>query len=356
MHRIGRGRVFFLSALVALAAIPAAGAGFTREIELEAQSLELTNLIGRIDVRGHEGRGFRVAIEVAGRDASPERVRIDVVEGGEAKVDVRFPLSESRRYVYPAFGGNASFSEDRESSWLAKLLGQSQIKVASSGAGLELWADVKVLVPKGKRFVLRHGVGEVSANKFEADLVLDTHVGSIAVDGASGALAVDTGSGNVSVVDSRGDLHIDTGSGSVVIRTSTGKVVDVDTGSGEVELDDVDASGIRIDTGSGSVTARGVGADEGVLDTGSGSVTLELVRLGTGSLRLDTGSGGIELRLPADASAELSASTGSGGIELNLSGDHRVRRKERDEVELTLGGGTAHVRLDAGSGSIRIRQ
>ena len=44
------------------------------------------------------------------------------------------------------------------------------------------------------------------------------------------------------------------------------------------------------------------------------------------------------------------------GIEFDLERDHRLLRVDDDEVELTIGGGLAEVKLDTGSGGIRISQ
>ena len=54
-------------------------------------------------------------------------------------------------------------------------------------------------------------------------------------------------------------------------------------------------------------------------------------------------------------SAEITADTGSGSIRNKISGAD-VTVAERDELEMTVGDGATRVVLDAGSGSITIRQ
>ena len=76
---------------------------------------------------------------------------------------------------------------------------------------------------------------------------------------------------------------------------------------------------------------------------------------GAAKVSLDTGSGGIELVLPADASARIMADTGSGSVRNKVDGAD-VAVAERDELEMTVGAGAARVTLDAGSGSITVRQ
>jgi len=336
-----------------------AAAGFDKQGTLSADSLVLRNLIGEIEVLGHDGSSFEIEVRVQGGDADPERVRIEITEGRDAEWNIVFPLKESKRYVYPRMnGGSTSFGMD-DGSWLSNLFGAlsgGDVKVSGSGSGLEIWADVTVKVPRGKRVVVNHGVGRIHATDVDADLVLDSRSGPVEVVGANGSVSVDTGSGQVSVESIRGNLQVDTGSGKVTVRDCECQNVLVDTGSGRVELENVDGSELTVDTGSGGVRAKAIGADHVTIDTGSGSVSLQLDRMGTGRFEIDTGSGSITLQLPPDASADVEAETGSGGIKLDLAGSYDIRRQEDDEVRVVIGGGEASLVLDTGSGSIRISQ
>jgi hypothetical protein len=103
------------------------------------------------------------------------------------------------------------------------------------------------------------------------------------------------------------------------------------------------------------VSGTAIGADGGTIDTGSGAVRIEFDRLGTGRLLIDTGSGSIDLGLPHRASADIRADTGSGHIRYELS-DVEVYRRDDDALHLRVGEGEARVRLDTGSGGIRIAQ
>lgn len=322
---------------VAIAAASAARAGFDESLELAGDTLVLRNLIGEVEIVGHDGSSFEVEIHVQGPDATAGRVRIERTEGPSAEVAIRFPLEESKHFVYPRLGGDVSISLDDGGSWLAKLFGGGRVHVASHGSGLEVWADATVRVPRGKRIVVDHGVGRVVAADVDADVDLSTRSGSIDVRDARGSIVLDTGSGSVTAERVDGDL-------------------DVDTGSGRVSLADVRGGRVHVDTGSGAVEADHIGADEMLIDTGSGSVRLALDRMGPGRFVVDTGSGGIELALPADASAEVRADTGSGGIRIDLPEGYRVHKQDRDEAELTVGEGAAEVVLDTGSGEIHISQ
>jgi hypothetical protein len=344
-------------ALVLAALAFPARADFEANHRFETGELAVRNLVGEIRVQGHDGAAFEVRVNVQGRDASPERVHIEENRRG---LTVVFPVEESKRFVYPRMGRHSktsfSLSQD-DSGWLNQvlsgLLGGRRITVAGRGRGLEIWADVEVRVPRGGALTVKHGVGEIRAERMEGDLVLDNSSGGVEIEGVQGAVHVDTGSGSVSVSEVVGSLLIDTGSGRVEAHRCEGDEIDIDTGSGRVVLESLAGGHVNVDTGSGSVQAHGIGADSATIDTGSGSVVLELDRMGSGRFEIDTGSGSVMLSLPAGASADVHASTGGGGIVLDLEGV-TLRRKERDEVAFTIGGGGARVELDTGSGGIRI--
>jgi len=343
-------------------AAPTVHADFERSFTLAGDSLELIDLIGEVEVVGYPGDDFQVTVTVRGDDADEERIDFDLEQGGAARLHIRYPLDEERDYVYPRMGrgSRTTFSYDsflgRSSGLLRELLGRGErIRIAGSGSGLEVWADVRLQVPAGKPATVRIAVGEIHARDVAADLLLDTASGPISAVQVEGNLTADTGSGAVDVARVRGMVSVDTGSGAVDVEDCRGEEVRVDTGSGRVEVSDVDCERLDIDTGSGSVRARAIATDSARLDTGSGSITLELERMGAGRFELDAGSGSITLVLPADASARVRADTGSGGIDLNVR-DARQKRLRSDRADFTLGDGDARVSLDTGTGGIRIRQ
>lgn len=336
--------------LLAVLAMPAAGPvraeNVDRRFSLAGGKLTLVNLVGETRIEAGSGSSFEVEVAVRGRDAGPDIVRFVHEDGPNAHLFVQYPLQGEETIVYPALGrsSNSSFAAPRGTNWgdagtgggsfLRR--GERHVRIRGHGRGLEVWADVTVRVPAGKKLEIRHGAGRISACNSQADLLLDSCVGSVEVEGTRGRISVDTGSGEVSARDTEGDLAIDTGSGSVtLVRCRGGRV--------------------SVDTGSGSVDAEGIEADDLQIDTGSGAVTVALTRMGKGSFVVDTGSGSIDFQVPPDASADIRADTGSGGITLDLA-QAKLRRHGRDEVAVTLGDGEASVVLDAGSGSIHIAQ
>ena len=364
-RKASRSLSLILTALTLILVGPIQGialAEFQERVTLEGDELTLSNLIGEIQVRGHDGSSFEIELRVQGQDGSRERIQVETKEGAQASFAVLFPVDSERRYVYPKLGpgSKARISVPSESnsdgSWLKKIfgsLGRHQVQVSGKGSGLEVWADATVKVPRGKSLRVQHGLGEIYVEEVEGELSLGIQSGGVRAGSIQGDLSIDTGSGRVEVEDVAGGVSIDTGSGHVSLSRAEGSTLVIDTGSGRVQVDTVTCRRLSIDTGSGSVHARSVSAESVSIDTGSGGVDLELSEIGQGRYEVDTGSGSITLTLPANASAEVEADTGSGGIQLGLQ-DVQIFHKERNELAFRVGDGGAKVRLDTGSGAIRI--
>lgn len=353
--------VLALLAALASAAGPAA-AEFDERFTFDSRSLFVENLVGEVRIEGHRGEAFEVEVRVRGRDASREALRIESREGASGRLSLLFPLDEHRRYVYPELGRRGSVSLHRHGEHgdglLAELLAafrQRRIRVAPSGPGMEMWADVTVRVPAGRSLDLDHGVGEVRVSGVAGSLDLAVSAGGISAEDVEGELSVDTGSGHVALERVRGRLSVDTGSGRVELADYDGPALEIDTGSGSVEATRVRSRRVVIDTGSGGVEARQVRCEDALIDTGSGSVVLALDEMGPGDFDIDTGSGSITLLVPGRASAEVLADTGSGGIDVELP-EISTFTRGRNEVRFRVGDGRSRVRLDTGSGAIRIAQ
>jgi len=361
MRYMQRPRILLPLVLIILAvlALPAMAKDFEKSFTFDADELVIANMIGKVDVRQASGDQFKITVTVRGDDAEQDMIKFETREGSQAELQILFPVDDHRKYVYPELGRGSKTTinyhgDDGGGSWLKKIFGNDRITVRGKGSGLEVWADVLVEVPRSGKLEARQGVGSIEAEEVAAELVLDTHSGSISAIRIEGDLSADTGSGRVTVADVMGNVHVDTGSGKVEIDNCEGESIYVDTGSGSVKSTSLICQNLKIDTGSGSVRARNVSADDVNIDTGSGSVALQLDRMGTGDFVLDTGSGSIVLEVPDGASARISADTGSGSMHNELQGAI-VKNMGRREMTLEVGDAEAHVRLDAGSGSITVK-
>lgn len=154
--------------------------------------------------------------------------------------------------------------------------------------------------------------------------------GNIAVDGVGQNAKLSTGSGNIHATGLQGGFTANTGSGNIYAEQTGVGDVKAQTGSGSIELRNLHG-GLRAGTGSGDIKVGGTPSSDWKLETGSGSAELWL------------GSAGIT----------LDASSGSGGIH----SDRDVAthgESNRHHLSGTLNGGGPTVRVETGSGSIRI--
>jgi len=334
-------------ALVALmVALPAGGQEVHR---LSGTDVAVYNLAGATHVVRGTGSDVVVRVTRGGSDAARLEVEAGLV-GGRQTLRVRYP---DDLIIYPEMGRGSRTNvrvRDDGRFW-GEDRGGSTVEIRGSGRGLEAWADLVVEVPAGKDVGVHVAVGAMEARGVQSDLTL--HVGSGSVDAAdiTGGLDVDTGSGSATVSGIHGDVSVDTGSGSVTVREVDGDDVSIDTGSGMVRGGGLRARSVSVDTGSGSVELDGVSASEVSVDTGSGSVDLVLLR-DVDALDVDTGSGSVTIYAPEDLGGMVDLDTGSGGIEMDFA--VQVRSVRRDELRGTLGDGRGTIRIETGSGGIRL--
>ena len=315
------------------------------------------NLAGRLRVEG--GGGTDVVVEVTRGGADASKLRIE--RGPHREWETLRVVYPTDRVVYPRLGGAGSrtdlrvdehgFFGDSEESGRGLHLARERVQIRSSGPGLEAWADLRVSVPRGKRVAVHLAVGEALVSNVDGDLFVDVHAASITAEHTRGKLKLDTGSGSVRVTDADGDVNLDTGSGGVTIANVRGDELRMDTGSGSITGSGIDVRVLDADVGSGGVRLTGVKAARISLDTGSGSADVEVLT-DVDDVNVDAGSGGVSLRLPANAGAEVEIETGSGGVETDFP--IQVSRMERNYLRGRLGDGRGRIKIDSGSGRVRL--
>lgn len=379
-------RVLLLAITAAsITAVPATGQ--QNRYEVTGNRIAIFNPAGEVTVQRGDGSAVVVELTRGGRDGARLDVNRQTYDGWNALV-VRAP---SDQIVYPRLGRNsrteltivddglfglatlrATLDEEGfQKSSSVRVSRSSRLRITGSGSGVEAWADLRVSVPAGKSIAINVGTGTVTASNLNGELRIDTRNGTVNATSISGSLLANTGSGNVTVrkVDGHllvdtgsgrvdvsdatgGTVRIDTGSGSVIVNDVNGLGLDIDTGSGSVNIADVVTSALRIDTGSGSIRADRVNARDINLDTGSGSITLDL----TDDVRnaiLDTGSGAVTVNVPAALGAEIVVDVGSGGI--NTDVPIQLLETRRNYLRGRIGDGDGRIRIDTGSGGVRLR-
>ena len=320
-----------------------------RRVALSGDRVAVYNLAGEIQVRGGGSGAVTVEVRPQGPDAGSLRVETGQVRGRDA-LRVIYP---SDRIVFRDRGeGHRTTMRVREDgTWGGGGRGGREVSIRGSGSGLEAHALVIVTVPEGREVAVYLGAGDVNATGVSANLFVDVAAAGVTVDRHRGSLDVDAGSGAVSVSEVTGEVRLDTGSGAVSVRGIRGPSLDLDTGSGRVTGDAITVDALRVDTGSGRLDLSAVRAPRVLLDTGSGGVRLELLQ-DVSDLTIDTGSGGVTLAVPADLGAEIEIETGSGGIDLDVP--ISATEMKRDYLRGVIGDGQGRIRIDTGSGGVRI--
>ncbi|KAA6458208.1 hypothetical protein DYQ86_20010 [Acidobacteria bacterium AB60] len=172
--------------------------------------------------------------------------------------------------------------------------------------------DYQIEAPAGTKLVANSGSGEIVDEGVGRDAKLETGSGEIRANSLEGSFVLKTGSGDIKAEQ--------TGEGEV----------DAETGSGNIEIKDIHGS-FRAQTGSGDIKATGTPSAPWKLETGSGNVEI----------------------WSGNAPLNLDASTGSG----SMITDHEMLVKgsmDHHHITGTLNGGGPLVRIETGSGDVRV--
>ena len=340
-------------AFCVLIAAPTAGAAQTTRYVLKGDSVAVYNLVGELRVEPGTGNDVAVQVTRGGADAA----RLDVQSG---------PLRgrETLRVIYPddvislpdwgrgwnttlrvrddgTFGDNGNWRREGR-----------EVRITGRGRGMEAYADLKVMVPAGKRVALHLGVGKAFVTNVDGVILVQVASADISADGTRGTLKLDTGSGNVDVRNASGDLGLESGSGDIAASGLHGGRVKVETGSGNITLTGAEATVLKLSTGSGDVTVTGAKGDELAFESGSGNIDVALTATFS-TLSVETGSGDVTLRVPPTIGAEVELDTGSGDIDLGGL-TIQVRRLQEDHISGTIGDGRGRLSVETGSGNVRL--
>jgi DUF4097 and DUF4098 domain-containing protein YvlB len=168
---------------------------------------------------------------------------------------------------------------------------------------------------------------EAPANSF---LDAGSGSGNVTDEGVGENAKLNSGSGEIHATGLNGNFTVGTGSGNIYAEQAGQGDVKAETGSGNIELKSLHGT-LRAHTGSGNIKAGGAP---------------------TGPWHLGTGSGNVEIWV-ADAPLTLDAECGSGNVhtdrEMLTQGSN-----DRHHVTGKLNGGGPLVRIDTGSGDIRV--
>lgn len=325
----------------------------TEHRSLSGDRVSIYNVAGTLRLQAGTGSQVGVDITRGGADAGKLEIETGDVRGWQS-LRVIYP---SDRVVYSDLRGrwrtqlrvysDGTFDNDG-GDWRGS---RDRIEIRDSGPGLEAHADMVVSVPKGQRVVVHWGAGDATISNVDGDLRLTVSAGRVTSAHTHGRLALDTGSGDVSVTDANGDLAFDTGSGGFTINGAHGDNLDIDTGSGTVRGGDIDVKTLKVDVGSGGLTFDRVKAARVSADAGSGGTELDFLST-VDDLVVDAGSGGVTVRLPGAQGGNVDIETGSGRIDSDFA--IQTTHFERDHVHGRIGDGNARIKIESGSGGVRL--
>ncbi|HZB89147.1 MAG TPA: DUF4097 family beta strand repeat-containing protein [Terracidiphilus sp.] len=164
-------------------------------------------------------------------------------------------------------------------------------------------------------------------------------------------LAADSGSGNVTVEAVGDNAKLSTGSGYIHATGLEGGF-NVETGSGNIYAEQTGQGNVRAQSGSGNIELRNL---HGGLRAGTGSGDIKAAGTPAMDWKLETGSGSIEF-WSGNAPFTMDASTGSGSIHTDVEVAAQVvpGSFERHHITGKVHGGGPKVRMETGSGNIKI--
>jgi len=320
-------------------------------ITLDGREVAIYNLVGKLRVEG--GTGDRVIVEVTrgGRDGGQLKLATGDVRGRMA-LRVQYP-DDHIYYSDMGWMGRSTFTISEDGTFGDNDYGRDRrrIEVSSRGNGLDAHADLKVIVPKGKRLFLRQGIGETTIDNVDGILDVDISASHTRVTRMRGSLSLDSGSGGVEITDMTGDLKVDNGSGGTTLDGVRGGSLHMDVGSGSLRGRQIDVTELVADVGSGGVRLSGVKTPKLHLETGSGGSDVELLAE-PDDVSIEAGSGGVTLRMPAASNAMVDIETGSGGIDTDF--EVKLSRIERRALRGTIGSGKGRIKIESGSGTVRL--
>jgi lia operon protein LiaG len=353
MSAMKNAAVSSLVVAVLSATLVARGGAQTERRSVSGDRVAIYNLAGRLRVQPGTGSDVVVEVTRGGRDGSQLKLATGVIRGAQT-VRVIYPSDNivyadmnHRSRTSMRVNGDGTFDDNGERD----SFGRSRVEIRDSGSGLDAHADLVVSVPKGQRASVHWGVGEATVTNVDGDLHVSVGSGHLVSEHTRGVLSLDTGSGGLTVTDAQGDVTLDTGSGGVSVTGVHGDALGIEAGSGSVRGSDIDVKTLKVDVGSGGLRLDRVKAPRVSVDAGSGTTALEFLTP-LDHIDVDAGSGGVELRLPGAQGAEVDIETGSGGIESDFS--VQTTHMERNHLRGKIGDGRGSIKIDAGSGRVRL--
>jgi hypothetical protein len=321
----------------------------TERRSLSGSDIAIYNLVGQMTAVAGTGSDVVVEVTRTGPDAAKLTIETGSI-GSRNTLRVVYPDS---RIIYSPMGrhSNTELSVNDDGTFGDSHHGGHRVRITGNGSGLDAAANIKVMVPPGKRVRLNVGVGKVDVSNVDGDIWVDAADADLSTSHTKGSLNLDTGSGTANITDANGDLSLDSGSGDVTMSGVKGSLLKIDSGSGDIKADALSIDKLDLDSGSGSVTITKLSARTISVDSGSGDVDLGLTS-DIDRVDIDSGSGDVTLRIPSMLGAAIDIDAGSGGVKSEMK--IQVTRYESDRLVGTIGDGKGSIKIEGGSGTVNL--
>lgn len=188
--------------------------------------------------------------------------------------------------------------------------------------------DVRVTMPAGSGLATKLGSADLTARGPLGECKLKSGSGEIKAESFTGDAVVDTGSGDVTIGDALGHLRVKCGSGEVRIDHTARSTV-VSTGSGDVRLGSTEGT-TEVKSGSGEIKVGEAQTDIS-LTTASGDLVLGTIR--RGAVQAKGVSGDVTIGVPAGVPVWTDISCVSGAVRSSLQGAGRPEEGQ-DHIEI----------------------
>ncbi len=202
-------------------------------------------------------------------------------------------------------------------------------------------ADLEIRVPRGSELDVEVVSAEVEISEVSGEVTVESVSGSITIEGAPKELDVESVSGAIDIdVDGEAEVRqvvAESVSGEIRLRGAM-REIEAESVSGEIDIEAGEIAQAELSTTSGYIEVRGA------LAAGA-------------EIEIESHSGSVELSLPSETSARFDVATHSGRIHNQLGPPpDRNRYGPGKELEFSIGGGAARVKIDTFSGSVDLRR
>lgn len=223
----------------------------------------------------------------------------------------------------------------------------------------------KIYSPKNIDANLSTSGGGISLKNLKGNLIFKTSGGGLNLSNLSGIVNGKTSGGGINMVDCNESVTLSTSGGGISAKNSTGNIK-LHTSGGGLNLENMKGK-INASTSGGSIDAAHI-SGELITSTSGGSIQLDDI---SGNIQAATSGGSITANISSiDSYLTLKASSGninvdlpmSKGMNLDITANKISHAKfsnfdgeiERDRIVGKLNGGGAKVKIQAGSGNVKL--